>query len=78
MRRIRQEHLGQLVMYIYEQAIAQRPVAQVLRELRLDLAAQVNFAVSFYTISMSFSRIIVLFCKDLVDKLSKFGGKMDQ
>jgi hypothetical protein len=34
-RRIRKEHFGQLVVYVYEQALAQKPLHQVLQNLKL-------------------------------------------
>jgi len=34
-RRIRKEHFGQLVVYVYEQALTQKPLHQVLRDLKL-------------------------------------------
>jgi SRSO17 transposase len=35
-RRIRKDYLGQLVVYSYEQAIAHKPLAQVLEEMKLS------------------------------------------
>ncbi|KPV58971.1 hypothetical protein QJ48_13540 [Paenibacillus sp. A3] len=34
-RRIRQEHFGQLIVYVYEQAVAQKPLFDILRRLKL-------------------------------------------
>ena len=34
-RRIRKENLGQLIVYTYEQALARKPMKEVLKELKL-------------------------------------------
>jgi SRSO17 transposase len=34
-RRIRKENLGQLIVYTYEQALAKKPISEVLKELKL-------------------------------------------
>lgn len=33
-RRIRKDHFGQTVVYVYQQALAQRPLAEILNELK--------------------------------------------
>lgn len=35
-RRIRKDHFGQTVVYVYQQALAQRPLAEILDELKLS------------------------------------------
>ncbi|MDV2887665.1 hypothetical protein RYX45_21075, partial [Alkalihalophilus pseudofirmus] len=35
-RRIRRDHLGQLILYAYQQGITQRPLAEVLKCLKLS------------------------------------------
>jgi hypothetical protein len=35
-RRIRENHLGQLVVYAYEQGLDQKPLAKVLESLKLS------------------------------------------
>lgn len=35
-RRIRKDNLGQIIVYSYEQALAKKPLADVLKQKKLD------------------------------------------